>query len=140
MSLIAAHISVILFWQFSIRTIEELDIVSNQNLSMEMFLIRLIHIASTKKKSENKNFDDVSSSWFIRLSVTDEPGVLASIAGTFSENNVSIESVIQEGRGVQAELVLVTHEAPEKDMQNSIKQISSLDSVTSVTSTLRVYS
>ena len=40
----------------------------------------------------------------------------------------------------QAELVLVTHEAPEKDMQNSIKQISSLDSVTSVTSTLRVYS
>ena len=92
------------------------------------------------QKNENKNFDDVSSSWFIRLSVTDEPGVLASIAGTFSENNVSIESVIQEGRGDQAELVLVTHEAPEKDMQNSIKQISSLDSVTSVTSTLRVYS
>ena len=92
------------------------------------------------QKNDNKNFDDVSSSWFIRLSVTDEPGVLASIAGTFSENNVSIESVIQEGRGDQAELVLVTHEAPEKDMQNSIKQISSLDSVTSVTSTLRVYS
>ena len=92
------------------------------------------------RKNDNKNFDDVSSSWFIRLSVSDEPGVLASIAGTFSENNVSIESVIQEGRGDQAELVLVTHEAPEKDMQNSIKQISSLDSVTSVTSTLRVYS
>ena len=92
------------------------------------------------QKNDNKNFDDVSSSWFIRLSVTDEPGVLASIAGTFSQNNVSIESVIQEGRGEQAELVLVTHEAPEKDMQNSIKQISSLDSVASVTSTLRVYS
>ena len=92
------------------------------------------------QKNDNKNFDDVFSSWFIRLSVTDEPGVLASIAGTFSENNVSIESVIQEGRGEQAELVLVTHEAPEKDMQNSIKQIASLDSVTSVTSTLRVYS
>ena len=92
------------------------------------------------QKNDNKNFDDVSSSWFIRLSVTDEPGVLASIAGTFSQNNVSIESVIQEGRGEQAELVLVTHEAPEKDMQNSIKQISSLDPVTSVTSTLRVYS
>jgi len=92
------------------------------------------------QKNDNKNFDDVSSSWFIRLSVTDEPGVLASIAGTFSENNVSIESVIQEGRGEQAELVLVTHEAPEKDMQNSIKQIASFDSVTSVTSRLRVYS
>ena len=92
------------------------------------------------QKNDNKNFDDVSSSWFIRLSVADEPGVLASIAGTFSENNVSIESVIQEGRGEEAELVLVTHEAPEKDMQNSIKQIASLDSVTSVTLTLRVYS
>ena len=92
------------------------------------------------QKHDDKNFDDVSSSWFIRLSVNDEPGVLASIAGTFGENNVSIESVIQEGRGEQAELVLVTHEAPEKDMQNSIEQISSLDSVTTVTSTLRVYS
>ena len=92
------------------------------------------------QKHGDKNFDDVSSSWFIRLSVNDEPGVLASIAGTFGENNVSIESVIQEGRGEQAELVLVTHEAPEKDMQNSIEQISSIGSVTSVTSTLRVYS
>ena len=92
------------------------------------------------QKYKNKEFKNVSSSWFVRLSVKDEPGVLASIAGTFGENNVSIESVIQEGRGDQAELVLVTHEAPEEDLQNSINQISSLDSVASVTSTLRVYS
>ena len=90
-------------------------------------------------KGENKNFEDVESSMFIRLSVKDEPGVLAKIAGTFGENNVSIESVIQEGRGDQAELVLVTHEAPEKDLNNSINQISSLDAVTTVTSLLRVY-
>jgi len=90
-------------------------------------------------KGENKNFEDVESSMFIRLSVKDEPGVLAKIAGTFGENNVSIESVIQEGRGDKAELVLVTHEAPEKDLSNSINQISSLDAVTTVTSLLRVY-
>ncbi len=90
-------------------------------------------------KGENKNFEDVVSSMFIRLSVKDEPGVLAKIAGTFGENNVSIESVIQEGRGDKAELVLVTHEAPEKDLSNSINQISSLDAVTTVTSLLRVY-
>ena len=60
-------------------------------------------------------------------------------AGSFGENNVSIESVIQEGRGDKAELVLVTHEAPEKDLSNSINQISSLDVVTTVTSLLRVY-
>ncbi len=90
-------------------------------------------------KGENKYFEDVESSMFIRLSVKDEPGVLAKIAGTFGENNVSIESVIQEGRGDKAELVLVTHEAPEKDLNNSINQISSLDAVTTVTSLLRVY-
>ena len=90
-------------------------------------------------KGENKNFEDVESSMFIRLSVKDEPGVLAKIAGTFGENSVSIESVIQEGRGDQAELVLVTHEAPEKDLNNSIEQITSLSAVTTVTSVLRVY-
>ncbi len=38
-----------LFWQFSIKSLEELDIVSNQHLSIEMFLIRLMHLSSVKK-------------------------------------------------------------------------------------------
>ena len=42
--------TLILFWQFTIKALEELDIVSNQHLSMEMFLIRLIHLKSIKKK------------------------------------------------------------------------------------------
>ncbi len=41
----------ILFWQFAISSLEELDIVSNQHLSIEMFLIRLMHLSSVK--SEN---------------------------------------------------------------------------------------
>ena len=36
--------TLILFWQFTIRTLDELDIVSNQNLSIEMFLMRLMHL------------------------------------------------------------------------------------------------
>ena len=44
--------TLILFWQFTIKTLEELDIVSNQHLSMEMFLIRLIHLKSIKNKSD----------------------------------------------------------------------------------------
>ena len=44
----------LLFWQFTIKTIGELDIVSNQNLSIEMFLIRLMHIVSIKKNTEFK--------------------------------------------------------------------------------------
>ena len=40
--------TLILFWQFAIKTLDELDIVSNQNLSIEMFLIRLMHLKSLK--------------------------------------------------------------------------------------------
>jgi DNA polymerase III subunit gamma/tau len=47
----------ILFWQFTIKTLEELDIVSNQHLSMEMFLIRLIHLKSVKQDSDDYNKD-----------------------------------------------------------------------------------
>ena len=45
--------TLILFWQFTINTLEELDIVSNQHLSMEMFLIRLIHLKTIKNISIN---------------------------------------------------------------------------------------
>jgi DNA polymerase III subunit gamma/tau len=44
--------TLILFWQFTIKALEELDIVSNQHLSMEMFLIRLIHLKSIKNRSD----------------------------------------------------------------------------------------
>jgi len=44
--------TLILFWQFAISSLNELDIVSNQHLSIEMFLIRLMHLSSVKP--ENK--------------------------------------------------------------------------------------
>ncbi len=47
----------ILFWQFTIKTLEELDIVTNQNLSIEMFLLRLMYLCSKKPKIEEKNND-----------------------------------------------------------------------------------
>ena len=55
----------ILFWQFTIKTLDELDIVSNQHLSIEMFLMRLIYLSGSKPKNEidlsglaKKNQDD----------------------------------------------------------------------------------
>ena len=48
----------ILFWQFAISSLEELDIVSNQHISIEMFLIRLMHLSSIKS---NKNKDQEES-------------------------------------------------------------------------------
>ena len=62
--------TLILFWQFTIKTFEELEIVSNQHLSIEMFLIRLIHLKSIKNAPNrinenliptNKDISDVPS-------------------------------------------------------------------------------
>ena len=47
--------TLILFWQFTIKALEELDIVSNQHLSMEMFLIRLIHLKSIKNMPQTSH-------------------------------------------------------------------------------------
>ena len=49
----------ILFWQFSIKTLEELDIVSNQNLTIEMFLIRLIYLSSIKSQERKTSKIDL---------------------------------------------------------------------------------
>ena len=49
----------ILFWQFTIKTLGELDIVSNQHLSIEMFLLRLIHLSGFNPKNEKKKDNDV---------------------------------------------------------------------------------
>ena len=45
----------ILFWQFTLKTVEELDIVLNQNLSIEMFLIRLMYLVSPDLKAKEAN-------------------------------------------------------------------------------------
>ena len=47
--------TLLLFWQFTIKTLDEIEIVSNQNLSIEMFLIRLIHLKSMPNLSELLN-------------------------------------------------------------------------------------
>jgi DNA polymerase-3 subunit gamma/tau len=44
--------TLLLYWQFSINTLSEIDVVSNQNLSIEMFLIRLIHLKEITNLSE----------------------------------------------------------------------------------------
>jgi DNA polymerase III subunit gamma/tau len=55
--------TLILFWQFTIKSLEELDVVSNQHLSMEMFLIRLIHLKGIKNVS-NVNYENINKTNF----------------------------------------------------------------------------
>ena len=56
--------TLIIFWQFTIKTLDELEIVSNQNLSIEMFLIRLMYLIDIPKKeieTNNQLNDDLIS-------------------------------------------------------------------------------
>ena len=54
--------TMMLFWQFTIKTMDELNIVSNQNLSIEMFLIRLLYLKHVKQnnilETNNINISD----------------------------------------------------------------------------------
>ena len=49
----------LLFWQFTIQTMQELDIISNQNLSIEMFLIRLIYIKGIKSNISSEKIESL---------------------------------------------------------------------------------
>ena len=49
----------LLFWQFTIQTLSELDIVSNQHLSIEMFLMRLIYLKGFRPKEEMQHRIDL---------------------------------------------------------------------------------
>ena len=52
----------ILFWQFTIKTLEELDIISNQSFSIEMYLMRLMYLTSSKDKNDDLKKKDFSFS------------------------------------------------------------------------------
>lgn len=82
--------------------------------------------------------DDVISTFYLRLEVEDEPGVLARIAQVFGENQVSIESVLQKGRGQHAELVMVFHPVAESSFGAALEKISQLPDVKGKPGPIRV--
>ncbi len=79
----------ILFWQFTIKVLEELDIVSNQNISIEMFLIRLIYLISLKPKEKNLKKED--STKFLKKA--DETNIISNFK---TETINQIKNVVQE--------------------------------------------
>jgi homoserine dehydrogenase len=72
------------------------------------------------------------------LDVADQPGGLATVAGAFAEQGVSIQTVRQEGRGDAATLVLVTHAAPDASLARTVEQISGLGFIRRAASVMRV--
>lgn len=73
------------------------------------------------------------------VDVDDRPGVLAAVAGVFAANGVSIETVRQEIRPpADAELVIVTHPATKRALDQTVTDLRQAPVVRSVVSVLRV--
>lgn len=86
-----------------------------------------------------KHITEIESKYYIRISVKDRPGVLASIAGVFGNTNVSLASVIQKRlEGDLAELVLITHTVQEANLRDALAVIKGLSVVAEVGSVIRV--
>ena len=85
--------------------------------------------------------DEIETQYYIRMSAADRPGVLARIATVFGDNEISIASAIQpESNDVTqtAELVIMTHPAREKDVQQALRELDKLDVVREISNFIRV--
>ncbi|KZM76060.1 homoserine dehydrogenase [Nocardia terpenica] len=81
---------------------------------------------------------DTPTRYHVNLQVADRIGVLQAVAGEFAKHGVSISTVRQEGHGAGARLVVVTHHAEESALADTVAALAELESVTSVTSVLRL--
>ena len=82
----------ILFWQFTLKTVEELDIVLNQNLSVEMFLIRLMYLVSSDSKIEETNKDNSRKSIQSKDSLSDiKTDTVNQIKNVSQEKKIKLE-------------------------------------------------
>ena len=75
-----------------------------------------------------KHIYDIDSTYYLRFSVVDRPGVLSRISGILGELEISIASVIQKGRraGEAVPIFMLTHKAREKNMQKALQRIDQL--------------
>ncbi|MBE3001524.1 homoserine dehydrogenase [Nocardiopsis sp. HNM0947] len=78
------------------------------------------------------------TSYHVALDVAERPGVLATVAQTFAEHGVSIKNVRQEGSGDDAQLVLVSHQAPDAALRSTVERLQEDDVVREVASVMRV--
>ncbi len=87
-----------------------------------------------------KSDDQIASKFFLLLHVEDRAGVLAQIAQVFSDCDVSIESVMQPSTPHQSstEIIIITHQASKKAMNEVLNAFESLSAVRRVKSVYRV--
>jgi homoserine dehydrogenase len=76
--------------------------------------------------------------YHVAIDVDDRAGVLAEIATAFAEEDVSIQTLRQEGRGEDAQLVVVSHDATDAQLSRTVERLRGLACVREVTSVMRV--
>jgi homoserine dehydrogenase len=81
---------------------------------------------------------DALTRYYVQLDVADRPGVLAPIADAFAQQGVSIKAMRQEGRGAEANLIIVTHTAREDALAKTVATLSAMAAVRAVDSVMRV--
>jgi len=85
-----------------------------------------------------KPVSEAMTSYYISLQVADKPGVLAQISQKIADNNVSIQTVRQDGLENDAQLVIRTHKALEKDLAKTLEDLRNLDAVREISDYMRV--
>jgi len=82
------------------------------------------------KKLTLKAVENITSKYYLRINVSDRACVLAKITKIFEDNNISVETMLQRPALTgSANLLISTHIAVEKDIQNMIKEIEALEFV-----------
>jgi len=86
------------------------------------------------------SIEDITTSYYLRLAVTDQPGVLADITRILADASMSIVSMIQKPRedSTQADIIFLTHEALERNVNTAIARIEALPTVLSSVTRLRI--
>ncbi len=87
-----------------------------------------------------KRMEEVESLYYLRFMAEDRPGVLSKISGVLGKYQISISSVIQQGRkaGGSVPLVMMTHRAKERDVQEALHQMNQMNYVSEPTVLIRV--
>jgi homoserine dehydrogenase len=84
---------------------------------------------------------EITTQYYVRLTAADRPGVLAQIATVFGNNNISISSAIQpesDDKTQTAEIVIMTHPARERAMQQALGELERLEAVREISNFIRV--
>ncbi len=86
----------ILFWQFAIKTLDELDKVSNQNLSLEMFLMRLMYLSSENVSENLLNKENANNSTEKNFEIKEETSLktdtVDQIKNVTQEKKIKLEN------------------------------------------------